>query len=361
MNKVNQNTLVFTLEYPPFKGGIANYYENLVKHWPKSEGNDIFVLHNNDNKLINKKLPFLKWLPSISALKKEVINRQINHVIVGNILPLGTVAYYLSKKLNFKYSVIIHGTDIEYAKKSWRKKVLAKKILAKADKIICNSEFTSRLVKELDTNLEDKIIVVNPGVLRETCNVERGTQIGEGKIVLFSISRLIKRKGIDSVIEIMPEILKKIPNLVYFIAGIGPDEEYIKKIAADCEQIKFLGRISDEEKWAWLKSSDIFVLPTRTEAGNLEGFGIVYLEANLAGKPVIAGNSGGVSDAVIDNVTGLMVDPDNNEEIKNAIIKLAKDKSLREKLGEQGRKRASEEFNWEKQIQKIYLSITNKS
>ncbi len=90
-------------------------------------------------------------------------------------------------------------------------------------------------------------------------------------------------------------------------------------------------------------------MPSRDIEGDFEGFGIVYLEANLCGKPVIAGNSGGVKDAVSDGVSGLMVEPENLEGIANAISRLSNDKDLRDKLGSQGKERAIREFSWENQ------------
>lgn len=356
--------LLFTLEYPPFKGGVAEYYRNLVNNWPESE--NIFVLNNNDGKLINNKLPILKWLPAIWRLRDEIRKNKIDYVIVGNILPLGTAALLLLKFLKFKYGVILHGTDIAYAQKSWRKKRLTKKILDKANQIVCNSSYTLSLVKKVDVRLKEKCIVVNPGInIHITYNIERVAQIKKkynlrNKIILFSIGRLIKRKGFDKVIEIMPELIKEIPNLEYFIAGDGPSEEYLKNIAVSQKNVHFLGNISDEEKWSWLNLCDIFISPTREEDGNFDGFGITFLEANLAGKPVIAGDSGGVRDAVHDGVSGLLANPENSEEIKEAIIKLGRDENSRKKLGKQGRERTIKYFNWKEQIKKIsnFINLT---
>ncbi len=349
-------TLLFTLEYPPFKGGIANYYKNLVKHWPKPD--DIFVLHNNDNKLINHKLPFLKWLPALIALRQEIKKNNIDYVLVGNILPLGTATWLLSFFCKFKYAVIIHGTDIAYAQKSSRKKRLAKKILSRANTIVCNSSYGASLVKEINSNWAKKIVIANPCVEEFQGEIKLPKKnITEGKNILFSISRLMNRKGIDRVIEIMPEITAKFPNMIYVIAGTGPDEESLKKQAKDQDNIMFLGKISEAEKWGWLKNCDIFIQPTREEDGNFDGFGIVYLEANLMEKPVIAGDSGGVRDAVENGLNGLLVDPENNEDIKNAIIKLTKDKNLAKKLGEQSRERVKTKFIWSEQIKNIYNKI----
>ncbi len=401
------NVLLFTLEYSPFHGGVANYYENIVRHWPAEK---IFVLDNNDGELLNNDLPFLKWLPAVRELFKAVSKEKIEHIIVGHILPLGTAALIINKILKTPYSVILHGMDLTLALKAGRKRWLAKKILNSAENIICASNFTAESASRVVRHKE-KIKVVNPGAdIHITHNMERITNLKmkyglENKIILFSIGRLVRRKGFDKVIEAMPEVLKEAPNLIYAIAGTGPDEEYLKKLATQCHcekpvaatsdeaisassknvddrytilslpkiaslcpaicgaplamthNITFLGKISDEEKWTWFDLCDIFIMPARQISNDFEGFGIVYLEANLAGKPVIAGRSGGVEDAVLDNETGLLVNPESAAEIANAIIKLARDKELREKLGENGKKRAEEEFNWGKQINKIYNII----
>ncbi|MFH1232846.1 MAG: glycosyltransferase family 4 protein, partial [Patescibacteria group bacterium] len=163
------------------------------------------------------------------------------------------------------------------------------------------------------------------------------------------------------VIESLPEVFKKVPNLVYVIVGSGVE---INNLQAKISELKLSDKViiitdvDNQEKNNWLNLCDIFIMPTKNINGDFEGFGIVYLEANIAGKPVIAGDSGGVEDAVIDNFNGLLVDSENLDQIANAIIKLAKDLSLRQKLGEQGRQRAIKDFNWQKQTNKIFSFIT---
>ncbi|MDD5031806.1 MAG: glycosyltransferase family 4 protein [Patescibacteria group bacterium] len=351
-------TLLFTLEYPPFHGGVANYYGNLVKHWPKPK--EIFVLDNNGNQLI-KDWVWPKWLPAIWQLKKEIKKNKINHVLVGQILPLGTVAFLLSSKMGFKYSVILHGMDFSFACRSPRKRWLAKKILKKAENIICANSYTGKLGENF-LGSREKIVVVNPGINdRITHNAYRITQIKEefnlkDKFIFLTVGRLVKRKGVDMVLKSLPEVLKAIPNLLYVILGNGPELENIKNHVSELKlekNVLIINKADDEEKNGWLEVSDVFIMPARKIKDDFEGFGIVYLEANLAGKPVIAGDSGGVRDAVIDGLNGLLVNPENKKEITAAVIKLARDKNLRKELGERGRERALKEFNWEKQIGKI--------
>jgi len=351
-------TLLFTLEYPPFHGGVANYYGNLVKYWPKPD--DITVLNNNGGRLINNKLPLLKWLPAYFALCQKIKQGKIDHIIVGQILPLGTVALICSKFCKIKYSVILHGMDLTYVLKKPRKKWLARKILGRADKIICINSYTADLTKQFFPLSADKTATINPAV--EPASLASPEQISEfkkqhnltDKIVLLSVGRLVKRKGFDKVIEAMPEVLKQVPNLIYIIIGQGSE---IKNSELE-KQVIIINQATDRERDNWYNASDIFIMPSRNIAGDFEGFGIVYLEANLAGKPVIAGRSGGVGDAVVDNLNGLLVDPLDTGQIASAIINLAKNPELRQKLGGEGRERAINDFNWPKQINKIYKAIT---
>jgi len=357
-------TLLFTLEYPPFKGGVANYYGQLVKYWPESD--NIFILHNNDGELINRSWPFLKWLPALAALKGAVKNNNVNHIVVGQILPLGIAAWLYAKFYKIKYSVILHGLDFSLALKAKRKRIAVRLILGRAHKIIINNHYTASLVKDfLSPEAANKIIVVNPGVEKKNIGQSLGGRLREksdlkNKIILLSVGRLVKRKGFDKVIEALPEILKQAPNLIYVIVGNGAELKNLKFKILDLKLndfVKVIAGAGDDERDAWYQACDIFIMPSRNINGDYEGFGIVYLEANLAGKPVIAGRGGGVGDAVENGLNGLTVDPKNVEEIAGAVIRLATDEELRRKLGERGRERAIREFNWPKQIKKIYQTI----
>lgn len=362
-------TLLFTLEYPPFKGGVANVYENIIKYYP--EPDNIFVLHNNGGELINNKLPALKWLPAVWRLFRAVKKNKIDHILVGQILPLGTAAFIISKFIKIKYSVILHGMDFTYAIKTARKKWLTGKILKNAENVICMNSYTAGLAREFLKEGTEKITVINPGVDKELriskprdyelrINLIKKYNL-ENKIILLSVGRLVKRKGVDMVLKSLPEVLKVASNLVYVIGGAGADEKYLKNINKELQktgEIIFLGKISDEEKRGWFNLCDIFIMPSRKIGDDFEGFGIVLLEANMAGKPVIAGDSGGISDAVENGVNGLLVDPNDINDIIYAIVKLAKDKELREKLGKQGKERAEREFGWERQAGKIYRLVT---
>jgi len=357
-------TLLITLEYPPFRGGVASYYGNLAKYWPIEE--KLIVIDNHRGELMPDNKP-LSWLPAISLLKRKLDTGGFDRLIVGQILPLGTVTYIASLFHPIKYTVFLHGMDLAFALRTGRKRFLSKLILNRADKIICANSYVKDRLIETWPQFEDKIGVINPGIESGVPDTDpydlrsiKNSYNLEGKTILLSLGRLVKRKGVDQTIEALAQIPEEDShNLMYFIAGAGPREEYLKKLVPlrFAKKIIFLGELSEDEKWAWLRLCDIFIMPSRDISGDFEGFGIVYLEANLCGKPVIAGNSGGVRDAVVDGVTGLMVDPEKADNIGTAIIHLLNDPELRNKLGEQGRQRALKEFDWESQTAKIWQFI----
>lgn len=365
-----------TLEYPPFKGGVAEYYSNLVEHWPE---NDIWVLtqsqkkeESSDNvryKGLLTRFSYPRWLPAFFHIATTIRKHKIEYVLVGQILPLGTVVLALSGIFSFRYAVILHGMDLEYALKNKRKRKLASAVIKGCDKVVCgNSHTKDRVVEEFGAD-DDKLAVVNPGVgnIGEVNDTKKESLIKkyglERKKVLLSLGRLVERKGFDKVIEAMPLVWEKDPDVVYVIGGEGEYGGRLRSMTTDLpsgdkDKIIFLGSVGSKEKWAWLDLADIFIMPSREINGDYEGFGIVYLEAGAVGLPVIAGDSGGVRDAVVDGENGIMANPEDENDITEAILTLIRDKEKGKRMGVAGKRRASK-FAWEKQIKRLYKEIFN--
>ncbi|MFA5163182.1 MAG: glycosyltransferase family 4 protein [Patescibacteria group bacterium] len=337
-------TLLYTQEFPPFKGGVANYYGQMLSHWP--EGEEIFVLTQNRHGR------FRQYFIHFCQLVRAVYKHKIDYIIVGQVLPLGSVVHFFWRFRRLKYAVFLHGMDLAFALKHPRKAWLAKLILQDANRIICANSYTAEMLKVKFPHLASTIVVVNPGVShyqeREKLPQLRKDQ---EEIILLSIGRLVKRKGFAETIKALPSGVR------YVIIGQGPEAAALHQIADS--RVTFIESVSEAAKWSWLEACDIFIMPSVDLDGDFEGFGIVYLEANLAGKPVIAGNSGGIKDAVIDGYNGLVVNGHSLPAIREAILKLASDPDLRHKLGQQGKARAEKDFSWSKQAQLIYTAITN--
>ncbi len=349
--------LLFTLEYPPTIGGVGNYYANLVKYWPNND--EIFVYDISFDSQISK-TNFSAWPKMIKQLKRKVKEKNINHIIVGHILPLGSVTFLASFFSKFSYSICLHGLDYSVATQKNYKKLLCFAILKRSQKIICANSFLAKKLLNTFPQFRKKLVISNPGAEVFSVDENIKKQIVrkynlENKKIIFSMGRLVKRKGFDYSILALSKLKKQnyslYKNTIYLIAGTGPDEYNLKNLAKKhevLENIIFLGNLSPfgQEKFAFYSLCNVFLMPARQINHDFEGFGIVYLEANLFKKPVVAGNSGGVSDAVVNNLNGFLINPENVSKISNALEKILSDDKLASEMGEKGYKRAKEKFNW---------------
>lgn len=365
--------LITTIEFPPQKGGIANYLAGLAGALPadkavvlasKSYGAENFDSHQSYKiyrKNLFSKFIWPKWLPLLFNLWRTARREKAEAILVGQVLPVGTAAMILNKFLRLPYFVSCHGMDILTVAENPRKKNLMNKILEQASGVIANSEFTKNKLIKLGV-LENKIVVIYPCVAKKDgiapdkiLEIKNRLGLADKKIIL-TVGRLVARKGQDKVIEAMPKILEKIPNAIYVVVGDGPEREKLQassfKLQSD-DNVLFTGEISEEKKSAFYQLCDLFIMIPRQIGADVEGFGTVYLEANQFEKPVVAGRSGGVAEAVVDGVTGLIVDPENVNQIAGAVIKILSDENLAKNFGEQGRERVEKEFGWEVWVVKL--------
>ena len=165
----------------------------------------------------------------------------------------------------------------------------------------------------------------------------------EEQTILF-LSRLVPRKRADKLIRVMPTVISSIPRARLVIVGDGSERQRLESLVAESSarnSISVLGRVTESEKWICYEQCDVYVLPSIGE-----GFGIGYLEANALGKPVVGSRDSGTVDAVLHGETGLLVDPNSDEQLAEAIIQLLKNPTLARRLGKNGRRRVEEEMNW---------------
>ncbi|MGR3173254.1 MAG: glycosyltransferase family 4 protein [Candidatus Scalindua sp.] len=372
------NILFVTNNFPPMDGGVAVFNYHICKELG-NQGHKILVVANefHNSKSFDLKQEFkikrlnIKIRPTslgvIYRILSETVKEKIDVIFYGHFGSTHWLSGSLAQRI-FKvpYLILIHGTDLnEYFYRftkmdNWTSRI----VLENAAQIIVNSQATKRLVEE-HSYPSEKIHIVHPGASPELFNIaNQGEEIRtkyklEGRKVLLSISRLVPKKNHVNVLKALPEVIKRISNLTYLIVGKGEEEEIIKRIIGELRlqgYVKLLGYIDPQYIAPYYNACDVFVMPSKTVDVDYESFGIVYIEANACGKPVIGGRSGGVEDAVIDGVTGLLVDPENINEISDAIIRLLNDENLARRLGGNGRKRVENELTWKivgKKINKI--------
>jgi phosphatidyl-myo-inositol dimannoside synthase len=168
-----------------------------------------------------------------------------------------------------------------------------------------------------------------------------------GRRVLLTVGRLVERKGHDTVLRALPAILDRVPETVYLIVGSGPREPVLRSLARDLgveDRVVFCGVVPDEELAAHYWACDVFVMPGREVHGDVEGFGIAFMEAAACGRPCIGGRSGGAAEAIAEGQSGFLVDPWSPEQLADTAIALLEDATLSARMGARARERARAEF-----------------
>lgn len=352
-----KKTLLVTLDYPPMVGGVAHYYANVVQHLP-----NVRLLDNAKSQLLFSGMVWPRWLKGLWRTWREVRKQEIEHILVGQILPVGTIALILKRLTGTPYTVMTHAMDITLPfgpEGSSRKQRLVKKILAHADAVTTVSTYTQAQLITIGVPTE-KIALVHPCPHVEepkgAQDVNDTSDLGSKKVVL-TVARLVERKGIDRAIDAMAEVVKTHQDVQYVVVGEGSDLQRLQNLVTKHELedvVTFVGGVSPDALAQWYKRCDMFVMPSREMSSrDVEGFGIVFLEAGSFGKPVIGGRSGGVPDAIEDGVTGYLVDPESSQEIAQRIIELLDDPAKAAAMGKAGQERVQKEFQWPQQIKKI--------
>jgi len=275
-----------------------------------------------------------------------------------------------SKLVKVPLVATVHGIDI--CPRNFIYNIIIKFYLLFPKRIMAVSRFIYGLAA-LNTN-KKKLRIVNNGVDLRKLKVTKKKyilkkELGlENRKILLSVGCLANRKGLDIIIKSLPNIIKSVPDLAYLIIGKGEEENNLKSLVKSLVlqgNVKFLGYVNNKEIGSYFNLCDVFVLMSNTiqEKGGIEGFGIVYIEASAMGKPVIGGKSGGTGDAIVDNVTGFRIMPNNHAELKKKLVLLLKNKKLRDRMGAAGRKRVLKNFLWKHNVEKtlkVYNEVLNR-
>ena len=217
------------------------------------------------------------------------------------------------------YAVIADDVEFYRSKSRINDSVRRGMMILGAEWIAANSRHTKSLVKEWGVP-EEKIVIVHPAVSEQAVRLSHHVRTNESndEFTLVTVSRLVRSKGIDTVLRALKILDQNHVNYRYIVAGKGSERPALEKLAKDLgvhDRVRFTGFIEEDEKWRSLRSADVYVMPSRFSPDEPhEGFGIAFLEAAACGIPAIGSNAGGVPDAVLHGKTGLLVEPDSPEE-----------------------------------------------
>ena len=357
--------LLVTNDFPPKVGGIQSYLWEL---WRRLDPAETFVYTTPYRGAAHFDAEQPYWIERSrepALLPNPVLLRRVNRlaerldidlILLDPGLPLGLIGPWLERP----YGVVAHGAEVAVPGRLPGTRQLLGRVLRGAVVVIAAGGYPAA---EADHAAGQTLptVVIPPGVdigrfsppTAGQRQVARAAfDITDDDLLVVSLSRLVPRKGMDTLIRATAELRKRRPELRVLIAGAGRDRDRLGRlVAGTAAPVDFLGRIPDDQKVALLGAADLFAMLCRTRWAGLEqeGFGIVFAEAGACGVPAVSGHSGGAHEAVEDGVTGLVVeDPTDAGDVADAMDCLLADTDLRLKFGLAARERAVTEFSYDK-------------
>lgn len=375
------NVLIVAPDFRPKTGGIAEYTHQVAARLHAS-GDHVLVLSRETKEATDDEdqpYPVRRYASIFSERRPQgliarsyrrgsgeldlyrmlsgaVADHEPSVLLVNVVSAEARAARLVRRRRGVPYGLFVYGAEI--TKPVVRRRQLGGRLLTAprffallgADRAICISRFVKDEIEAVGVS-PDRTVIARPGVTAN--NPFRSTAVPEGveeRRVVLTVGRLVERKGFDRVIEAMPRIRQHVPDALLAVVGDGPDRSRLEDLVASVgmeSHVRFEGRVSEKEKAMWYELAEVFVMPNRRLSdGDVEGFGIVFLEASANGLPVVGGRSGGAVEAIVDRKTGFLVDPNRDGAVSAAVLRILADPELARQMGDAGRRWASR-FSWD--------------
>jgi len=358
--------IIFSYDFPPSNGGIARLcneiangmatkYSEITVVTRKKEGPQIAY---NKNLYTLVELPTKRFLCEWKAYSylKNIKDKQNYHLLCGVWHPEATISWLAEFK---NINVLSHGAELLHGENKFRKyfwlPIYAHWILNKVT-IIANSEYTAKLSSKIAPKAKVKALplAVNHEYFKPTLNKKNK------KIIIGTVSRVLQFKGHDFILQVINKLPIAYKNKIEWqIAGTGPYLNTLKKDVAALQLeklVKFKGFVPDDELSTFYANLDLFMLATRESSlsTQVEGFGLVFLEAQACGVPVIGANTGGIPSAVKHLNGGWLIEQDNEQELTVLLKNIIDNPIILKEEGIKARLRVEEEFTWELYCQQLF-------
>ncbi len=363
-----RRTLIVTNDFPPRPGGIQSFVHELAcrldggqltVYAPKWEGATAFDAVQ-PFEVVRHPTSLIIGGPGTRRRAAELVrSRRAEVVIFGASAPLGLITPVLRRAGVQRAIAITHGHEAGWAALPGARQLL-RRIGDETDVLTYLGEyFHVRLAGALRPAAAARMTQLHPGVdagvfrpdpaARALIRERHG--LGDRPVVTC-VSRLVPRKGQDTLLRAWPDVLRRVPEAVLLIVGGGPYEKALRRQAAQLakpDSVRITGQVPQDELPAHYAAGDVFAMPCRTRRGGLdvEGLGIVYLEASAAGLPVVGGDSGGAPDAILAGETGYVVGGRDVKALADRLVTLLGDQAGARAMGEKGRAWVEREWNWE--------------
>ncbi len=372
--------LVITWNFPPKRGGIECLIGDLCAGLRRNHSVAVVTAHSQFPPASETAVFRAPW-PGLVAFglyafwrgARLLLRDPEKKIIFGGSAMVTPLVLILARLFGRKAVVQTHGLDIIYANVLYQ--FLCVRWLKHCDRVIANSAYTASLARNAGMPA-NRIEIIPPGVdsqrFAATTNEHTArTNLGlEGKRIILFVGRLVKRKGIKEFIEnSFVNIVREVPEACFVIVGGNPEESLthrgnvLSEIQAAVTQlclqdhVRLLGAVSDERLIALYRMCDVVVLPVLATKDDVEGFGIVLLEAAAAAKPTVATRVGGIPDAIEDGKSGILVERGDYNGLTEAIITLFRNDAVLSALGNYGVRRVQENFDWTKIVEKYERAL----
>lgn len=375
-----RRTLLVTNDYPPAVGGIQSYLEDFTRRLPAE---DLLVLTSTPAhgqaaaRDYDATLPFpvhrmstpvLLPTPALRTRMEHLIREQhVETVWFGASAPLGLLGGAAHRAGATRVVATTHGHEVGWAKVPGPRALL-RRIFADADVVTYISTYTLEKLRPFIPE-GTELVRLNSGIDVDAFRPDARARdalrsryvLGEAPVVVC-VSRLVHRKGQDTLIRVWPRVVARVPDARLVIVGSGPYAKQLERMRRESPvsaAVTLTGEVPAAELAAHDAMADVFAMPCRTRNGGLdvEGLGIVYLEASAAGVPVIAGDSGGAPETVREGVTGLVVPGRNDDALVDAVVGLLEDPARRSAMGVAGREWMEQEWTWPHLVERLVTAL----
>jgi phosphatidylinositol alpha-1,6-mannosyltransferase len=373
-------TLLLSEIFPPRTGGSGRWFWELYRRLPA----DRFVVATSEHEqaaafdslaeLEIHRLPLTLtawglrsfagargYWRAFRALRRLVRREKIDRIHCGRCLPEGWLAWMLRRWCGLPYDCYVHGEDVGTAASSRELSWMVRRVFNSASALIANSHSTAGMLRDHWARPAEQVHALHPGVdMQRFQPAPRSAAIRDrlgwtDRCVVLTVGRLQRRKGQDVLIQALPLIRRRIPNVLYAIVGTGEEQARLCDLASSsvvADHVEFLGEIDDRQLLECYQQCDLFVLPNRSIGGDIEGFGMVLVEAQACGKPVVAGASGGTAETMQVPETGRIVNCESPGPLADVLIDLLNQPRVLEAMGQRARVWVQEQFDWDSLVQR---------
>lgn len=367
-------TLLLSDIFPPKTGGSGRWFWEIYRRLPRANylvaagehsqqaafdaEHDLRVLRlplEMRNRALRNWTSFKHYLRTTRTVRRLVKHERVKMIHAARPLSEGLVARAVKGLTGVPYCCYTHGEDINVATTSRELRWLTKRVLRGATAIVANSNFTRELLLKEWAVPPERVRLLHPGVdcdyFRPAARDEDArTRLGwAGRRVILTVGRLQRRKGQDTMIEVVARLRERFPDVLYAIIGDGEERARLTELVARLgvgDSVRFMGELSDAELLHCYQQADVFALANRQIGKDVEGFGMVLLESQACGRPVLAGASGGTAETLKPGESGVVVPCDRPDEPAAALAELLADRDTLDRMGRVGRAWVAGKFDW---------------